>query len=61
VDTIRLTSVAGTTDRVLAIAGFKWNIADTWLLTGNVRWPLTDVGLNASWVPTITFDYSFGR
>ncbi len=59
VDTIRLTGVEQTTDRILAVAGFKWNIADTWLLTANVRRPLTDVGLNAGWVPTITFDYSF--
>jgi hypothetical protein len=34
---------------------------ETWLLTANVRRPLTDVGLNADWVPTITFDYAFGR
>ena len=61
VDTIRLTGVEQTTDRILAVAGFKWNIADTWLLTANVRRPLTSVGLNAGWVPTITFDYSFDQ
>ena len=61
VDTIRLTGVEQTTDRILAVAGFKWNIANTWLLTANVRRPLTDVGLNAGWVPTITFDYAFGQ
>ena len=61
VDTIRLTGVEQTTNRILAVAGVKWNIADTWLVTANVRRPLTVVGLNAGWVPTITFDYSFGR
>ena len=61
VDTIRLTGVEQTTDRIVAVAGFKWNVANTWLLTANVRRPLTVVGLNAGWVPTITFDYSFGR
>ena len=61
VDTIRLSGVEQTTDRILAVAGFKWNVADTWLLTANVRRPLTVVGLNAGWVPTLTFDYSFGR
>jgi len=61
VDTIRLTGVDETTDRIVAVAGFKWNVANTWLLTANVRRSLTDVGLNAGWVPTITFDYSFGR
>ena len=61
VDTIRLASVAQTTNRLDAVAGVKWNIANTWLFTANVRRPLTDVGLNADWVPTITFDYAFGR
>ena len=61
VDTIRLASVEQTTDRILAVAGVKWNVADTWLVTANVRRPLTVVGLNAGWAPTITFDYSFGR
>lgn len=61
VDTVRLTGVDETTDRVLAVFGVKWNIADTWLLTANVRRPLTSAGLNAGWVPTVTLDYSFGR
>lgn len=61
VDTIRLAGLAQTTTRLLAVAGFKWNIANTWLLTANVRRPLTTVGLNAGWVPTITVDYAFGR
>jgi hypothetical protein len=61
VDTIRLTGVEQTTDRVLAVAGVKWNLADTWLVTANVRRPLTAAGLNAGWVPTVTLDYSFGR
>jgi hypothetical protein len=61
VDTIRLTGVEQTTNRVHAVAGLKWNLAETWLVTANLRRPLTEVGLNAGWVPTITFDYSFGR
>jgi hypothetical protein len=59
VDTIRLTSSDETADRLLIVAGFKWNIASTWLLTANVLRPLTDVGLNAQWVPRVTFDYWF--
>lgn len=61
VDTIRLRGVEQTTDRVVAVAGIKWNIANTLLLTANVRRPLTDAGLNARWVPTITLDYSLGQ
>ena len=59
VDTIRLTGSGETTERLVLAAGFKWNVASTWLLTANVLRPLTDVGLNASWVPSVTFDYWF--
>ena len=59
VSTIRLTGSGETTDRLVAVGGFKWNLASTWLLTANVMRPLTDVGLNARWVPSVTFDYWF--
>lgn len=59
VDTIRLTSSDETADRLVAVAGFKWNVASSWLLTANVLRPLTNVGLNAEWVPSVTFDYWF--
>ena len=59
VDTIRLTSSGETADHLVMVAGFKWNVASTWLLTANVLRPLTDVGLNARWVPSVTFDYWF--
>jgi hypothetical protein len=59
VDTIRLTSSNETANSLVAVAGFKWNVASTWLLTANVLRPLTDVGLTASWVPSVTFDYWF--
>jgi hypothetical protein len=61
VDTIRLTSSSETADHIVMVAGFKWNVATTWLLTANVLRPLTDVGLNARWVPSVTFDYWFGE
>jgi hypothetical protein len=61
VDTIRLTSASETADHIVLVAGFKWNVASTWLLTANVLRPLTDVGLNARWVPSVTFDYWFGE
>src|SRR5262245_36633070 len=61
VDTIRLTSVPGSTARVVAVGGVKWNVAGTLLLSANVLKPLTDDGLNANWVPSITFDLSFGQ
>ena len=60
VDTIRLTGTDETADRIVAVGGFKWNVTGTWLVTANVLRSITDVGLNAGWVPTVTFDYSFG-
>jgi len=60
VDTIRLTGIEETVDRIVVVGGFKWNVSGTWLINANVLHPLTDVGLNANWVPTVTFDYSFG-
>jgi hypothetical protein len=61
IDTVRLTSAPQATNRVIAMAGLKWNVVGTLLLTANVMRPLTDSGLNARWVPTVTFDYSFER
>jgi hypothetical protein len=61
VDTIRLSGVEETTNRVLALAGLKWNVANTWLVTASVRRPLTTAGLNTGWVPMLTLDYSVGR
>jgi len=61
VDTIRLTSSGETTDRLVIAGGVKWNVASTWLMTASVLRSLTSVGLNADWVPTITFDGWFGR
>jgi hypothetical protein len=60
VDTIRLTGIEETADRIVAVGGFKWNVTGTWLVTANILRPITEAGLNASWVPTVTFDYSFG-
>lgn len=61
VDTIRLTSVAETTSRLAAVAGFRWNVAGAWLVSANVIRSLTDAGLNAGWVPTVTLDYAVGQ
>ena len=43
------------------VAGFRWNVAERWLLNMNVVRPVTASGLVARWVPTLTFDYAVGR
>lgn len=61
VETIRLTGVAGTTDRVIVLAGVKWNLASTWLLSASVLRPVTSAGLTARVIPSIIVEYSFSR
>lgn len=61
IDTIRLTSVPTATNRMVAVAGLKWNMIGTWLVSASLLRPLTTAGLNAGWIPALTFDYSFGR
>ena len=59
VDTIRLVPEDASTRTAFAVAGFKWNIGSSWLLTSNVLFPLTDRGLKAKVVPAVAMDYSF--
>lgn len=61
VDTLRLVPGGENQTTAFAVAGFKWNVGGTWLLHGNVLWPLTDSGLTARFTPTVALDYSFTR
>jgi len=61
IDTIRLSSVQRSTNRLTAVVGLKWNVASSWLLNGHAQRSLTTAGLNAGWVPSISLDYSFGE
>lgn len=60
VDTKRLLPTTTGVTTGMAVAGFKWNVADRWLLNANVLLPVTDRGLRARIVPAIALDYSFG-
>jgi hypothetical protein len=61
VDTIRLSSVAQPTARLIGVLGVKWNVAATLLVSASVMHPLTSAGLHTQWVPTLTIEYSIGR
>jgi hypothetical protein len=61
VETVRLSAVEQPTNRVVAIAGVKWNAAATWLVTANLARSLTDAGLTARWVSTVGAEYAFGE
>jgi hypothetical protein len=60
VETIRLSSTAQPTTRLQLAAGFRWNVARTWLVSVNVLRPLTTAGLNARWMTSVLFDYTVG-
>jgi hypothetical protein len=61
VQTVRLSTTAEPTTRVMMVAGFKWNVGSAWLLNASVSRPLTDAGLTSGWTPTVSFDRSFGQ
>lgn len=58
VDTIRLVTVGSSTHTASALAGAKWNVTGTWLVSGSLSWPLLDRGLRAGTVVQIGLDYA---
>ncbi|MPZ21647.1 MAG: hypothetical protein GEV06_27715 [Luteitalea sp.] len=58
VETIRLVADESRTRQAFAIAGIKWNLGRSWLLTTNVLIPMTTGGLTAKVVPTIAVEYA---
>jgi hypothetical protein len=58
-DTIRLQTIGQRTEILNLVAGFKWNLASTWLLDGRVLLPATRAGVTARWTPSLALDYSF--
>ena len=60
-ETLRLVPSGNERFATLAVAGFKWNVAGTWLVQGNVLMPLVERGLRAHFTPMLAVDYSFTR
>lgn len=61
VDTLRLLTDASSTNTAFAVAGLKWNVGTTWLLSANINVPITQSGLRSSPIPVLQLDYAFGR
>lgn len=61
VETLRLMPSGNQRFATLAVAGFKWNVGGTWLVQGNVLFPLVERGLRARFTPMLAVDYSFTR
>jgi len=60
VETIRLTGVPEATNRTIAVGSIKWNVADTWLISGSLLRSLTSAGLTSSTTPYVAVEYFFG-
>jgi hypothetical protein len=60
VETIRLSATLEPTTRGLVATGVRWNVGAKWLISASVMRAVTTAGLNARWVPAVTFDYSLG-
>jgi hypothetical protein len=61
VQTLRLLPAGSRLTMVSVVTGFKWNLADTWVLAGSVTIPLTNDGLTSPFTPFIGLDYMLGR
>jgi hypothetical protein len=61
VETIRLSAFESAIHRAVAVAGVKWNVLATWLVTANVSRSLGPGGLTARWMSTIGAEYAFGE
>lgn len=60
VDTLRLVASGASTHTVVALAGAKWNLARTWVLSGSVSVPVTSTGLRPRMTALVGLDYAFG-
>lgn len=55
--TSRLSATEGRIHVARIAGGLKWNVTDSWLLTGSITLPVTDTGLSG-FRPTIALEYA---
>lgn len=60
VDTLRLVTTGRSIHTTVAIAGAKWNLARTWVLSASVSAPMTARGLRPRATALVGLDYAFG-
>ena len=60
VDTLRLVTAGSSIHTAAGVAGAKWNLARTWVISGSVWVPLTSTGLRPSATVLFGLDYAFG-
>lgn len=60
-DTLRLVIEPGSTNTASLVAGAKWNLFGTWLVSGNVFFPVTDNGLKSRPVVVVGVDLALAH
>jgi hypothetical protein len=61
VETMRWLPEGNSVNQALLVTGAKWNLTRSYLLNASLLIRLTDAGLTARVVPSITLDYTFQR
>src|SRR5262245_13472969 len=59
VETFRLAPGVDPETLALVVTGFKWNVARTVVIGGQLNWSLVHRGLTAPLTPTLAFEYAF--
>lgn len=60
VETLRLVREGANLHAVSAVAGAKWNVARTWVLSGQISWPVRAPGLRPRPAAFVGLDVAFG-
>jgi hypothetical protein len=61
VETMRWLPEGDSVQQALLVTGIKWNVGRSYMLNANLLFRLTDAGLTARMVPSVTLDYTFQR
>jgi len=61
IETMRWLPEGDSVRQALLVTGVKWNVGRSYMLNANLLFRLTDAGLTARVVPSVTLDYTFQR
>jgi hypothetical protein len=61
VETMRWLPEGDSVQQALLVTGAKWNVGRSYMLNASLLIRLTDSGLTARVVPSVTLDYTFQR
>jgi hypothetical protein len=61
IETMRWLPEGDSVQQALLVTGVKWNVGRSYMINANLLFRLTDGGLTARVVPSVTLDYTFQR